>query len=451
MKKFIFAFILISLFLISASACRHQHQWGEWITVQDYTCSTSGVKERVCECGEKESEAIAPSHYYEEGICVFCSTKKASDGLEFTLNSAETEYIVNKGTSSDENIVIPSTYNNLPVTAIGNFSFSTALKSIDIPESIRVIEESAFYGCDNLKSVIIPDSVLEMGENVFGNCSNLEQVNLPQNITKIPARMFISCGSLKEIIIPSSVVTIGEAAFNSCERLRSLVIPDSVESIDMFAFSHCYYLTKVTLGKNLETIGMGAFSACYKLVEVVNLSPIFLEAGSSHLSDVSTYALNLYTSLENNFKQYVDDKGFIFCESKNQLYLIGYLGSDSNVVLPEAQRTYIIQKRAFEENDNLISVTLSESVTDIEAFAFYNCNNLTNVTISRSVKFINVDVLGECDNLESVIFLDKKNWNWKYYSHHTTANPISEEVLMDANEAAILLKITHHQHCFIKN
>ena len=37
----------------------HEHSFGEWTTTKEATCTEEGSKERVCECGEKETEVIA--------------------------------------------------------------------------------------------------------------------------------------------------------------------------------------------------------------------------------------------------------------------------------------------------------------------------------------------------------------------------------------------------------
>ena len=36
----------------------HEHSFGEWILVDEPTCLATGVEERICECGEKESKTI---------------------------------------------------------------------------------------------------------------------------------------------------------------------------------------------------------------------------------------------------------------------------------------------------------------------------------------------------------------------------------------------------------
>lgn len=66
MKKFVCAMLTV-LLLLSLTACGHSHVYGEWTTVSEPNCTTEGLKERVCACGEKETEAIAATgHTYGE-------------------------------------------------------------------------------------------------------------------------------------------------------------------------------------------------------------------------------------------------------------------------------------------------------------------------------------------------------------------------------------------------
>jgi hypothetical protein len=66
------------------------------------------------------------------------------------------------GTNAD--VVIPSTIDGLPVTAIG---------------------DSAFIYCTSLTSVSIPSSVTSIGDHAFGNCISLTSVTIPNSVTNI--------------------------------------------------------------------------------------------------------------------------------------------------------------------------------------------------------------------------------------------------------------------------
>jgi len=76
-------------------------------------------------------------------------------GLEYTLFNNNKEYAVSAGTGGRRAVVIPATYNNLPVTRIKKegFLFYNSLTDITIPNSVISIESGAFRGCDNLTSV----------------------------------------------------------------------------------------------------------------------------------------------------------------------------------------------------------------------------------------------------------------------------------------------------------
>jgi len=99
-------------------------------------------------------------------------------GLEFALTSDGKGYKVSKGTGADGDVVIPSSYNNLPVTEIANSAFdsSTSIKSVIIPDSVTKIGAMAFNKCVFIKSVTIGSGVKEIGKTAFTNCSTLNSV-----------------------------------------------------------------------------------------------------------------------------------------------------------------------------------------------------------------------------------------------------------------------------------
>ena len=53
------AVMFAALFMLAACGDpEHEHAWGEWTTVKEATCLEDGSKERVCGCGEKQTETI---------------------------------------------------------------------------------------------------------------------------------------------------------------------------------------------------------------------------------------------------------------------------------------------------------------------------------------------------------------------------------------------------------
>ena len=63
------SFILICMFASCDLINSHTHSFGEWETVKTATCMESGINERYCECGEKQTQSIgALGHQYGEWV-----------------------------------------------------------------------------------------------------------------------------------------------------------------------------------------------------------------------------------------------------------------------------------------------------------------------------------------------------------------------------------------------
>ena len=151
--------------------------------------------------------------------------------LTFTLNGDGTEYSVSDclGTASGS-LDIPSTYNGLPVTSIGDFAFQfcSSLTSVTIPNSVTSIGNYAFESCSSLTSITIPDSVTSIGNRAFYGCSSLTSITIPNSVTSIGVGAFAACSSLTSIIIPDSVTSIGRDAFGGSDfgySINTITLP----------------------------------------------------------------------------------------------------------------------------------------------------------------------------------------------------------------------------------
>jgi len=73
------------------------------------------------------------------------------------------------------------------VTSIGEsvFQYCSLLKSLTIPDGVTSIGESAFLLCESLKSITIPNSVASIGEDAFAGCGSLESITIPNSVASI--------------------------------------------------------------------------------------------------------------------------------------------------------------------------------------------------------------------------------------------------------------------------
>lgn len=122
--------------------------------------------------------------------------------LVYTLNANGTYTVTANGRIAGE-LVIPSTYNDIAVTEIGDraFSGSRSLTAVSLPESITTIGEAAFSGCYSLTSVNIPESVTSIGASAFHYCTSLTEIFIPENISSIDTETFNNCTSLTSVIV----------------------------------------------------------------------------------------------------------------------------------------------------------------------------------------------------------------------------------------------------------
>lgn len=152
------------------------------------------------------------------------------------------------------------------VTKIGTKAFKScySLVSVEIPNSVTVIEKSAFNGT-GITSITIPNSVKEIGEGAFSSCESLTSIKIPNSVTVMSDGLLSGCYALTDVTIGKSVKDIKDNVFRECTHLTSVNIPEGVETIGGNAFYGCSRLSSVTLPKTLKKIGFSAFFMDEKL------------------------------------------------------------------------------------------------------------------------------------------------------------------------------------------
>ena len=196
------------------------------------------------------STSFAFDFEYEGIFFNILSEENHEVGVTNNMNSGT----ANSNTSYSGEIVIPSSvvYKNkkYDVTSIQNYAFGgpyagCKITKIEIPSSVKYIEESAFENCQSLKEISGGDNIISIGDNAFFSCSVLKNFNFGGNLVSIGKQAFCNCYSLTDLILKDSLVSIEEKAFYYCTNIKNIIFGKAIGFIDSYAFSYCSALTDV--------------------------------------------------------------------------------------------------------------------------------------------------------------------------------------------------------------
>lgn len=153
-----------------------------------------------------------------------------------------------------DKVVLPPT-----LKKIGTYAFaSTSLTSVNIPDNVEAIEQSAFSQVKQLQEVHLPDSLTSLGRYAFEKCRSLRTVKIPTKLKEIPRYAFDGCKSLQSVELHDSITSFGDYSFRSCD-LREITLPKSTTWVGGSAFNGNANLSKVTLNEGLVDIWTYAF------------------------------------------------------------------------------------------------------------------------------------------------------------------------------------------------
>jgi hypothetical protein len=101
------------------------------------------------------------------------------------------------GVNCEGDVVVPS---NVKAIAGGAFYGNTKLTSITAPTSVKEINESTFWQCENLVSADLK-GVENIGVTAFGCCAKLNEMKLPGKMKTIETYAFCDCTSHATITV----------------------------------------------------------------------------------------------------------------------------------------------------------------------------------------------------------------------------------------------------------
>lgn len=161
--------------LSSETIAKLSHNLSAWEKVSAATCQSGGTEVQKCTlCKDviNTRQTAVGFHSFVGDSCSVCG-RGYSQGLKFTVSSDHAT-LSGLGTCTDTDLVIPPTYNGLPVTHLDDgLSSKNQITSIMVPDTVTGITWYFFSACEYLEKLYIPDSLTGFGSNQFGSCKKL--------------------------------------------------------------------------------------------------------------------------------------------------------------------------------------------------------------------------------------------------------------------------------------
>lgn len=364
----------------------------------------------------------------------------------------ETKYICDKAFVIDryastnrcpfEEIMLPDS-----ICAIGKKAFwSTKIKKITLPTSLKHIGDFAFEKCYDLKSITIPSNTEEIGKNPFKDAYSLESIisesprftivseclateNLSiiiccfakrkqtnriidikdlfgnsystneyeLSICEIPSgtkyigEYAFSNAEIKELILPNTIEIIKESAFESNSCITSLTIPNSVRNIGRNGFKDCRQMRTICLSENLNELSDSLFEGCTKLENIIIPEGV-TNIGSFVFSGCSSIkTIRLPKSIQIIGANPFVDSGIEIIDNCSEAFEI------ENNILYTRKKVRLIA--CFSKDKEIV---LPNGLRIIDEYAFKDCCDIEKVHIPSSVTTIGKHAFEGCTSLSKI-------------------------------------------------
>ena len=178
-----------------------------------------------------------------------------------------------------------------------------------LPESVRVIVDSAFFDLPNLSVIDLPDGLTHIGMMAFAWNNGLREVTIPRGVQFMGDNAFWSCNGLEVVYFNADSCTVMgttdgdyiKPVFIHCDNMHTVIFGENVKNVPPRAFAHCYGLRgdivfpdsvinvgrlafyrdrqqtddtiRVVLGRSMREVGDMAFQFYNEFRSVVSRNP----------------------------------------------------------------------------------------------------------------------------------------------------------------------------------
>lgn len=403
----------------------------------DSNLSSVTLSEGLKTIGEKSfyncnrlNNIILPNSLTTIGVSAFEGCTSISS-INIPCNVTTIGGLAFSGCTNLSSIVIP---NN--VTTIGGSIFNgcTNLKTAIIEGG--TIGYQQFYGCKNLESVHLNDGLTTINNNAFIGCTSLTSIILPRTVTAIGSAAFSDCNNLLLVVSENENPTqINDAAFYGINSNARLQVPEGTKSKYEAILGWKNYFNEIVDDGNVPEVytltikvdGLGTVNYDGNVIRnsgssfyIIGGKPAKLVLSADNTNGLENVKVNnrdVTSSVNNNlytidaitsdtnievkfeFPEYSDGQTFevnysfaqfvfkvISASDKTCELYLAYCNEDNvDVIVPSSiygYRVIGIGDGAFEDEDDMESITLPPTISYIGKGAFDDGGTVNDVYIS---------------------------------------------------------------------
>ncbi len=413
----------------------------------------------------------------EETILPYFSFEYSNDGFyKLTGYNGDDAYISLPGTIPDN--YPDKSLRSKTATVIREFAFTgnSTIVNVTIPDSYTHVGIDSFNGCANLKTVKIGKGLDYLEWRCFADCPQLENVTIYSKYDKFDMKsdafsgspnvtVHCYCGTTVHEKMNENSITIqslehyydepgwswsddysSASATFSCvsgddtQTLQATINHEVTKEATVSEDGEITYTATVTFNEQTYTdVKTKAIPKKHELQHFEKVDPKPEQNG--YIEYWYCPECNKYYSDENGEEE-IDEKDtilpyFTFEYTYDHFYkLISYNGNDGDVTIPSVipdnypveslrgETVTIINEGAFNGNTYITSVTIPDSIVNIDTDSFRNCANLKTVDIGTGLNHLGNNCFADCPKLEKVTICSKKD----SFDMHFTAFSLSKNV-----------------------
>ena len=268
--------------------------------------------------------------------CKGGSASKNTYELTYELNEDKVSYAVtgitysNLSESALYDVVIPDTYNNLPVTALGKegsaniFYNDKLVKSVKMSNNIKkCIGKYPFNKCDNLEKITFSENLTEVDEGgLILSCNKLNELKLPETLLTL-TEDFVRFTGIKKLILPKNLELVPHNCFSQNFSLKDVIWPEVDFKIMWTGFTYCGF-EELIMPDNMIIeygLGPGQFGANEKLTKVVCGKGVSNnQAMFGHCPNLVEFYMNKETSSMSYYGGEGYNSSFHHCDSLREIH-----------------------------------------------------------------------------------------------------------------------------------